>query len=61
MNEGRPGGRSDRCLILLTFGWVKTIGGVGQTVLRGTERVRARFTLTMLACNLAKLPRLLAA
>ena len=42
------------------FGWVKTIGGMAQTVLRGIERVRARFTLTMVACNLAKLPRLLA-
>ena len=29
--------------------------------LRGVERVRARFTLTMAACNLARLPRLLAA
>ena len=42
------------------FGWAKTIGGMAQTVLRGIERVRARFTLTMVACNLAKLPRLLA-
>ena len=41
------------------FGWAKTIGGMAQTVLRGTERVRARFTLTMAACNLARLPRLL--
>ena len=40
------------------FGWAKTIGGMAQTVLRGIERVRARFTLTMVACNLAKLPRL---
>ena len=50
----------DRCLILLIFGWAKTVGGMAQTVLRGTQRVRARFTLTMVACNLAKLPRLLA-
>jgi transposase len=42
------------------FGWAKTIGGMAQTVLRGIERVRARFTLTMAACNLARLPRLLA-
>ena len=42
------------------FGWAKTIGGMAQTVLRGIERVRARFTLTMVACNLARLPRLLA-
>ena len=42
------------------FGWAKTIGGMAQTVRRGIERVRARFTLTMAACNLARLPRLLA-
>ena len=43
------------------FGWAKTVGGMAQTVDRGVERVRARFTLTMAACNLARLPRLLAA
>jgi hypothetical protein len=42
------------------FGWAKTVGGLAQTVHRGLERVRARFTLTMAACNLARLPRLLA-
>jgi transposase len=43
------------------FGWAKTVGGMAQTVLRGLERVRARFTLTMAASNLARLPKLLAA
>ena len=43
------------------FGWAKTVGGMAQTAYRGIERVRARFTLTMAACNLARLPRLLAA
>lgn len=42
------------------FGWAKTVGGMAQTVLRGVESVRARFTITMVACNLARLPRLLA-
>ena len=42
------------------FGWAKTVGGMAQTMLRGAERVRARFTLTMAARNLARLPRLLA-
>ncbi len=51
----------DRCLILLTFGWAKTIGGMAQTVHRGIERGRSRFILTMAANNLARLPRLLAA
>jgi IS5 family transposase len=43
------------------FGWAKTVGGMAQTVYRGVERVRAHFTLTMAASNLARLPRLLAA
>ena len=43
------------------FGWAKTGGGMAQTVHRGLDRVRARFTLTMAACNLARLPKLLAA
>jgi transposase len=43
------------------FGWAKTVVGMAQTVHRGLDRVRARFTLTMAACNLARLPKLLAA
>jgi transposase len=43
------------------FGWAKTVGGMAQTVYRGVERVRARFTLVIAACNLARLPKLLAA
>lgn len=43
------------------FGWAKTVGGMAQTVYRGLDRVRARFTFTMAACNLARLPKLLAA
>jgi len=34
---------------------------MAQTMLRGVSRVGALFTLTMAACNLARLPRLLAA
>ncbi|MFN3647673.1 MAG: transposase, partial [Gemmobacter sp.] len=51
----------DRWLILLTFGWAKTVGGMAQTVYRGLDKVRSRFILTMAANNLARLPRLLAA
>lgn len=29
------------------FGWAKTVGGMAQTLYRGIERARARFTLTM--------------
>jgi transposase len=42
------------------FGWAKTVGGMAQTVHRGLDRVRAQFTMTMAACNLARLPKLLA-
>ncbi|MCD1619374.1 IS5 family transposase [Salipiger manganoxidans] len=42
------------------FGWAKTVGSMGQTMLRGTERLGAQFTMTMAACNLARLPKLLA-
>jgi transposase len=42
------------------FGWAKTVGDMAHTMYRGLDRVRAGFTLTMAACNLARLPRLLA-
>lgn len=43
------------------FGWAKTVGGMAQTVHRGLDKVRAQFTMTMAAYNLARLPKLLAA
>lgn len=43
------------------FGWAKTVGGMAQTVHRGLDKVRAQFTMTMAACNLARLPKLLTA
>jgi len=43
------------------FGWAKTVGPMAQTMRRGISRVGAQFTFTMAACNLARLPRLLAA
>lgn len=43
------------------FGCAKTVGPMAQTMLRGVKRVGAQFPLTMAACNLARLPRLLAA
>lgn len=42
------------------FGWAKTVGLMAQKMLRGTERLGAQFTMTMAACNLARLPKLLA-
>jgi transposase len=50
-----------RKLIEEAFGWGKTVGPIAKTMLRGLERVRAQFTLTMAAYNLAKLPRLMTA
>ena len=43
------------------FGWIKTTGGLRKTRHRGTERVGWTFTLTAAACNLVRLPKLLAA
>ena len=42
------------------FGSAKTVGGMTQTFHRGIKKVRVRFTMTMAACNLARLARLLA-
>ena len=55
-HEGYALSQKRRKKIEAPFGWAKTIGGMAQTVLRGSER--ARFTLTMAACNLVRLPRL---
>ena len=43
------------------FGWAKTVGPMAQTMRRGVSRAGVQFTLTMAACNLARLPRWLAA
>jgi transposase len=43
------------------FGWIKTVGGLRKTRHRGTARVGWLFTLTAAACNLIRLPKLLAA
>jgi hypothetical protein len=42
------------------FGWIKTCGGLRKTRHRGTPRVGWMFTLTAAACNLIRLPKLLA-
>ena len=43
------------------FGWIKTVAGLRKTRHRGTARVGWLFTLTATACNLVRLPKLLAA
>src|SRR5215468_72741 len=42
------------------FGWGKTIGGLARPMLRGVKKLDFKFTLTMAAYDLIKLPRLIA-
>ena len=42
------------------FGWIKTTGNLAKTRHRGLKRVAWTFTLTAAACNLIRLPKLLA-
>jgi len=42
------------------FGWGKTIGGLARPMLRGVRKLDFKFTLTMAAYDLIKLPRLIA-
>jgi hypothetical protein len=53
---------SQRCRkrIEEVFGWVKASAGQARTKFRGVDRVAARFILVLLACNLVRLPKLLA-
>lgn len=43
------------------FGWVKKPGGLAKTMLRGRPKVEAAFTFTVIAYNLIRIPKLLAA
>ena len=54
---------SQRCRkrIEEVFGWTKTTGGVAQVKVRGLAEVRAVFTFAILAYNLVRIPKLLAA
>jgi Transposase DDE domain len=42
------------------FGWAKTVAGLDRTRSRGTGRVAFKFTFTMAAYNLIRMPKLLA-
>jgi IS5 family transposase len=50
-----------RKLVEEAFGWSKTVAGMAKVQLRGLPRVRYAFTFAMAACNLIRMPRLLAA
>jgi len=54
---------SQRCRkrIEEVFGWIKASAGLAKVKLRGRRRVDAAFTLALVAYNLIRLPRLLAA
>jgi len=41
------------------FGWGKTIGGLARPMLRGVKKLDFKFTMTMAAYDLIKLPRLI--
>jgi transposase len=43
------------------FGWIKTTAGLAQFKVRGLAKVQAVFTFAILAYNLVRIPRLLAA
>lgn len=43
------------------FGWGKTIGGLARPMLRGVKKLDFKFSLTMAAYNLSKLPKLIGA
>jgi hypothetical protein len=43
------------------FGWEKTIGALARPMLRGAARLRFKFTMTIAAYDLIRLPKLLGA
>jgi transposase len=58
-----PGYGVSQCIrkrIEESFGWIKTTAGLAKTRHRGLDRVGWMFTLTAAACNLIRLPKLLA-
>ena len=42
------------------FGWIKTAAGYASAKVRGKPRAAATFTLAVAACNLIRIPKLLA-
>jgi len=54
---------SQRCRkrIEEVFGWIKASAGLAKVKLRGRRKIEAAFTLTLVAYNLVRLPKLLAA
>lgn len=58
-----PGYAVSQCIrkrIEESFGWIKTTAGLAKSRHRGLDRAGWMFTLTATACNLVRLPKLLA-
>ena len=53
--DGYAVSQQKRKLIEQGFGWAKTVGGIGQVMVRGLERVDRMFVLTMAAYNLTRM------
>jgi transposase len=60
-HDGYALSQKKRKLIEEPFGWAKTIGGLARPMLRGAARLGFKFTLTMAAYDLIRLPKLLGA
>ena len=59
-HRGYAASQKLRKLVEEPFGWIKTIGGLRKTRHRGRARVGWTFTLTAAACNLIRIPKLVA-
>ncbi|CDS54750.1 Mobile element protein [Polaromonas sp. CG9_12] len=53
--DGYTVSQQKRKLIEQGFGWAKTVGRIGQVMVRGLERVDQMFVLTMAAYNLTRM------
>jgi len=60
-HSGYAASQRTRKRIEESFGWIKTAAGLTKTRHKGLDRVGWTFTLTAAACNLIRLPKLLAA
>ena len=58
-HPGYPISQCIRKRIEEIFGWIKSIGGLGQLKVRGIEKARTAFILALAAYDLIRLPKLL--
>ena len=60
-HQGYGMSQTRRAMIECIFGWGKQHGTMRKTKHRGIGRVAADFLLNLIACNLIRIPKLLAA